>query len=620
MKRYISEAELTTLIKQLNIDQPDDASSGEILIEGSKSFDENFNVQDGWIQVNDSRIIVRNPVGIGEYPTVSATEPIKLFINDKEVFSETAVSEADSIHWELEEKPLFEIAISDDKLFAYFILHSKHRCPWRLVNQLPANRMTLTIEDDKNIVLETVHLGDVVTKLEQMSVNAHIEFAAIQQELLHPTHQPVIAAKGKESVPGIDARLELYFSQQVESHFFEVDGSVDFRNHLRIPTVNRGDAMARKIPLVNGTPGYDVLGSVSMPATPKDIHMVAKPSVELTQDGVVIARKQGRPRITGGKIKTFDVSTSYIVTSNVDIQTGNIVFSGDVIVYGDVTDNMIIESLGNVYVYGSVYNSTITATGSINVRGNVMASKLYSGYFGVLFNRLYNTSKLLCDNTEKLLAASKLLSDVLQSKKLEVRYGQIILLLLENKFKEILPLIEELLIVISNIQHIKQEEYVKLKEVAGIFLQPTKVLEIASYSFVQSFLTLLQDTHQEVARMQEETVEISITQCHKSELKSNGDILIHRDGVLLSDLFSTRNIIFLHDNGVCRGSHLDAGDSIKAKVIGGQTGAISVLKAKRKVDVRKMYSGRVCIGKYCKDVFDVIENTIFDSISMKKLV
>jgi uncharacterized protein (DUF342 family) len=619
VKSYISEDELTTMINQLNIESQNDSSLLDPIDEDSKLYNENDNDRNGSIQVKDQRIIVKNPVGLGAYPTIKAAERMKLFVNNKDIISETVVTEADSISWEVEERPLFDITISKDKLFAYFHLHSKQRYPWRLVNQEPTKRMTLSMEEDTYIVLETVRLKDVVTILEKMSIVAHIDFASIQQELLHPTHHPVVAARGIEPIPGIDAKLELYFSQQVESHFFEVEGSINYRNHLRIPTVNKGDPMAKKIPPVYGTPGYDVLGSVSVPPPPNDIHIETKPSVELTSNGVVIAQKQGRPRITGTKIKTFDVSTSFVVHGNVDIETGNIVFSGDVIVQGDVTDNMIIESLGNVYISGNVYNSTITATGSINVRGNVMASKLYSGYFGVLFNRLYHTTKLLSTHIEKMLAASKLLTQALDSKKQEVRYGQIIMLLLENKMKEVYILIKELLAVIANIQEIKQEEYVKLKEVSEIFLQPTKVLDIATYDFVQSYLVLLKDTHQEVARMQETQVKISINQCHKSELKSNGDIIIHRDGVLISDLYSARNIVFLDDNGVCRGSRLDAGDSIMAKVIGGQTGAISVLKAKRNVSVLKMYSGRVCVGRYCRDIFEVIGVTNFDSMNLKEI-
>ncbi|WP_167747147.1 FapA family protein [Cohnella luojiensis] len=511
---------------------------------------------------------------------------------DKQVLWESKVSAEDRIPWEIEEQPLFEVTISEDKMLAYLHLHALER--------------------------KTVQLSEVVARIEQMSIKARIEFAAIQQELLVPTYEPVIVARGKEPIPGKDARLEIYFSQQVMSEFFEVGGAIDFRNHLRIPTVNKGDVMAKKFSPIDGVIGYDVLGSVTVPDPPKDLLIVAKSNVELTPDGTVIARVQGRPRITGGKIKTFDVSTSYIVSGNVDIETGNIGFSGDVTVYGDVTDNMIIESLGNVYVFGNVFNSTITATGSINVRGNVIASKLYSGFFGVLFNRLYNTSKLLCDYIEKLLAASKMLTEAFEAKRQTLRFGQIVLLLLETKMKEITATVKELLYVISNIQHIKQGEYEKLKEISTIFSQPPKLLEIATYGFVQSFLALLRDTHNEVARMQEEKVEISINQCQNSELKSNGDIVIHRDGVVLCNLLSAGNIIFRSDHSICRGSRLEAGDSISAKVIGGQTGANSVLKAKLKIRVKKMYSGRVCIGKYCTDIFEPVDNTTFDTQTLKK--
>ncbi|RED58131.1 FapA family protein [Cohnella lupini] len=619
MKKYISEAEIKKLIDQLNMDDMDgDLSNGDSADSVLKDLDLGAERRDGSIRVGNQQIHVQNPVNGGDYAVIYPMSPLRLFLNDRLVHHESKITAEDRITWEVEEFPLFEITISEDKLFVYMHLHALERYPFKLIDAGPATHLIVRAEEDKTIVLKTVQLGDVVSKLEQMSIKTRYEFAAIQQELLTPTYEPIVVARGKEPIPGTDASLEVYFSQQVKSEFFEVDGAVDFRNHLRIPTVKKGEVMARKYPPIDGVVGYDVLGSVSLPVPPKDMFIVAKSNVELTPDGTIISQVQGRPRITGGKIKTFDVSTAYIVTGNVDIETGNIVFSGDVIVHGDVTDNMIIESLGNVYVYGNTFNSTITATGSINVRGNVIASKLYSGYFGVLFNRLYHTSKLLCDYIEKLLVASKMLVEALEAKRQPVKYGQIVMLLLETKMKEIPATIKELQNVISNIQHIKQEEYEKLREKAAIFAHPQKLLETGTYGFVQSFLALLQDTHNEVARMQEEKVEISINQCQNSELKSNGDIVINRDGVLLCDLLSAGNIIFQSANSVCRGSQLEAGDSIFAKTIGGQTGANSILKAKRKIRVVKMYAGRVCIGKYCKDIFEPVHNATFDIQSLKK--
>ncbi|MFC4598273.1 DUF342 domain-containing protein [Cohnella hongkongensis] len=619
MNKHISESELRQLIRRLDIGgedgegEPETAPAPDEREEGGRSPG-----QDGTIRVRNQQIYVQNPGPGGEYAVIYPMSPVRLFVNGEEVAWEAQVRAEDKMTWGIEEQPLFEITITEDKLQAHLRLFAKERYAARLVDAGPDRRVIVRAEDDESIVLKTVQLADVVARLEEMSIKSRIEFGAIQRELLNPTFEPVVVASGKPSVEGEDARLEIYFDQQVRSEFFEADGVIDFRNHLRIPTVQKGDLMARKIPMVDGTAGYDVLGNITLPQPPKDLFILTKPSVELTPDGQVIARKQGRPRITGGKIKTFDVSTSYVVSGNVDISTGNIVFSGDVIVCGDVTDNMIVESLGNVYVYGHVFNSTITATGSINVRGNVISSRLYSGYFGVLFNRLYHTSKQLCDWIEKLLAASGTLEGALEAKRQPVRFGQIVQLLLETKMREIVPLIKELQFVITNIRNIRQTEYEKLKEISEVFTMPTKLIETATREFVQGFLALLQDTHGDVARMQEEQVEISINQCQGSELKSNGDIVIHRDGVLLCELYSARNIVFLSEQAICRGSRLDAGDSIKAMTVGGQTGANSVLKARRKVQVNKMYSGRVCVGKYCKDIFEPVGRTVFDVQALKR--
>ncbi|WP_051330972.1 FapA family protein [Aneurinibacillus terranovensis] len=618
MTKQMTEHELTLLIKQLDLSELDVDFIDKPIYGKKENIDGLPRKQDGWIQVKDRRIIIQDPVDGGKLPVISSIAPVKLKINDTEIVSESTITSADRISWEIEEKPLFEIIVSNDKLHAYFHLRSKERFGWKLMNTEPVSKIIIMAEEDRNIVLETVHLTDVASILEQKSIKSNLDLASIQQELISPTYKPIVVAKGKAAVPGKDAQLEIYFSQQVESQFFEVGGSVDFRNHMQIPSVKKGEIIAKKIPLVEGVPGYDVYGDVIIPPAPKDIFIVAKSNVELTADGEIIALKEGRPRITGSRIKTFDISTAFIVSGNVDIETGNIVFSGDVIVYGNVTDHMIIESLGNVYVYGNIYNATVTATGSIHVRGNVIGSKLYSGYFGVMFNRLYNTSKTLSELFEKLLLASKVLVQALELRKQTIRFGQIVLLLMENKFKEIPTTIRELLSVIANIQHLKNEEYQKLKEMSEVFFQPTKLLETATDSLIQSFLVLLRDTHQEVARMQEEKVQIYINQCHNSELKSNGDILIQREGVLLSDLYSAKNIIFNHESAVCRGSKLEAGDSISAKTIDGQTGANTVLKANRKVSVKKMLSGRVCIGRFCMDIYEAIENKTFDIRNIKQ--
>lgn len=613
---HISEEELAILIKRLNLDgleSPPSSQDEDV----SRERERHWNGHDGWITIQDQMIIVSDPGAGGRRAVIGALPPVKLTVNGEAVTAQTEVSANSRIVWSVAERPLFAISVTEDKLQAHFQLRSRQRHAWRLTNTEKLREIIVTAVEDTSIVLETVHLSDVAAALQGKGIKANLDMAAIQWELESPSNNPVVIARGRAPLPGQDARLELYFAQEVENQFYEVGGAVDFRNHLFIPSVKRGEIIARKYPLREGVPGYDVFGQVIVPPEPRDVIVVAKNNVELSASGEAIALREGRPRITGGVIKTLDISTAYVVQGNVDMKTGNIVFSGDIVVYGDVTDNMIVESLGNVYVYGSVYNATMTATGSIHVRGNIIGSRLYSGYYGVLFNRLYHTTHQLHEKVGLLLAAADLLMQALHERKQTVRYSQILLLLLENKFKDISGALKELLTVISNIQHLKKEEYRQLKEMAEVFFAPMCFLETATASYMRGFLALLGETHREVERMQEDKAQTVINQCHNSELKSNGDIVILRDGVIQSDLFSARNIMFKHENAVCRGSHLEAQDSIDAKIIGGQTGGRSVLKASRQVTVRRMYFGRVYIGKFGRDISEIIDNMTFTINNMK---
>jgi len=623
MARKMTELELTKLIQQLDLD----ATHADWMTERESGIDNDTLVRDipaqsetatdGWIQVKNHTIMVRDPFGDGSPPVIRGEYPVRLIINNEVVDARRFVSSVDCIRWEIEEQPLFEIKVSKDQMQAYFHLKSKERYAWHLIDTEPMSEMVIRAEQDKNYILETVTLIDVLSAIQQMAIKSNLDIDAVQRELEQPTYQPVLIARGKAAVPGKDADLKLYFPDQVRSQFFDVSGRVDFRNHLQIPTASSGDVIARKIPMVKGSAGYDVFGKPIQPAEPRDIIVVARPSAEITPDGEIRALISGRPRITGHKVKVVDISPSYTVPSDVNLNTGNIVFSGDVIVYGNVMDHMIIESLGNVYVYGSAYNATITATGSIFVRGNVLGCKLYSGYFGVMFNRLYQTAKTLTEHLANLITASNLLLHKLEVRKQKVHFGQIVMLLVEKKFHAIPALVKELLAVLANIQHIKQNEYQKLGEMCSILLQPFKILTELNMSFYQSLLTMLHEAHKEVARMQEAKAEVRLNQCHNSEIKSNGNIIIQRDGVILSQLYAARSILFKHESSVCRGSTLEAGRSIVAKIVGGKTGVDTLLKAKMMVSVRKMFTGRICIGKYCIDVDKLIEDKTFNSRELR---
>jgi hypothetical protein len=477
--------------------------------------------------------------------------------------------------------------------------------------------VTLTAEEDSSIILEILNLQDVFSAVDNMDIKMNIDVAAVQMEILQPSHRPVKIARGKSPVQGQDARLDMFFSENIENIFTEVQGLIDYKNHMNIPSVKSGDVIAKRTPLVEGQTGYDVFGNVLLPDPVKDIRIAGKDNVEITPDSMVIAKKEGRPRVTGNQIKYFDINTAYLVQGNVDLQTGNIVFAGDVIVYGDVMDNMIIESLGNIYVGGSVFNSTLTATGSIAVKGNVIGSNLYSGYFGMLYNRLYNSSKQLMDILEKMMQSAKMILNETGKKNVQVRYGQVLLLITESKYQQVWDVVKELLGIISRIQSYNKDDLQQLKNYLELFLQPTKIVEIMTAPRMEDFLRVLKEAFMRVALSQESQVQININQGQNSTLKSNGDILIRKEGVIQCDLYSARNIIFFLDNSVCRASKLEAGDTISAMYVGGITGVRTSLKATKKVIVKKMFEGRVIVDRQSMDIFEPVEEMTFDRNSFK---
>jgi lipopolysaccharide export system protein LptA len=597
----ISEKELLKIIRQLDMDSMTGETERLTVSIGEE-------IVNGTVRVENNKLIVTNPQNGGLPATIQCAPPLILKCNGVKVTAETTVSASDKFEWHVEESPLFSIEISADKMEAFFHLKSKHRNAWRLKSLSSDQHLTVEAEEDKETILETLQLTDVMATMRKMQITKNIKPSAIFEELKNPTFKPIIVANGIPPQPSIDARLELYFKEQVEEKFTEVGGSIDFRNRRHIPSVKSGDIIAKKFPPAYGLVGYDIYGQVVKPLPPKDIIVIAREHVELLPSGEFVALKDGRPRLTGQDVKSLGISTTYIVSGNVDMSTGNIVFSGDVIIYGNVQDGMIVESLGNIYVQGSVFRASMAATGSIHVIGNVVASNLYSGYFGVIFNRLYLNTKKLSEHLQAWLEAAKQLLVIIEAKGKNIPIGQSLLILLESKFSDIPIVIREVNHSIANIQNINIMEMGEFKQKIEILQNPMQIAQLDSLGPIQSILNFVKEAFSTIENAQEAHVFIDIAQCHMSNLKSNGNIMIRKEGCLQSELFSKENIVFYQQAAVCRGSRLEAGEMISAMVVGGETGGDIVLKAGKRISIKKIYNGRVFINRYSKNIEQPLED------------
>ncbi len=464
---------------------------------------------------------------------------------------------------------------------------------------------------NRDRAIRKLEISEIMGEVGRLGIRKNLDVPAVAQALQDAEGAPVPFAFGEAPVPGEDAVLELFFEEKIENAFEEVGGSLDYRNHLRIPSVQPGDPIAKLHPSKPGVPGCDVYGEPIPPAPVRDIDVRARQHVALLDDGVFVADKSGRPCATGGAVRYLDISDAYVVAGDVDLKTGHIVFSGDVSIQGNVTDNMIVESLGNVYVSGGVFRSTITAAGSIIVQGSTIGSRLYSGSFGLAFNRLFHLSGQLKDELAMLVHAARTLQAETIKRGQSARFGQVVLLLLKTKFKEIQNNIRELLQVLVTVQRSTGSASNEFADALNLMLSPAQMIEGLDERQLLNLQAELGREHAFVHDMQQSESHVELSRCQASTVKSNGDIKIHREGVLQSDLYASGSIEFVHPAGVCRGSCLEAEHEITARTVGSAGGAPCILRAKQSVYVQRMFEGKICVGGLNRDILSPVQDYTF---------
>ena len=178
----------------------------------------------------------------------------------------------------------------------------------------------------------------------------------------------IVIARGYPAENGEDA--ELIYHVEMDKHLQpkeKEDGSVDFKDLGIIQEVKKDTLLCEKIPYTEGTPGVTVTGKSLAAAHGKDKVMPAGKNTVLSEDTLQLcAEIDGHLSIISGKINILDVFT---VQGNVSNETGNINFTGSVIVRGDVVQGYEVNATGDVTINGVVEAAKITAGGSLIIRG-----------------------------------------------------------------------------------------------------------------------------------------------------------------------------------------------------------------------------------------------------------
>lgn len=191
---------------------------------------------------------------------------------------------------------------------------------------------------------------------------------AIENELFNV---PVIVAEGDMPVEGKDAQIQYHFKTDTDKVEFETkeDGSVDFHKLDLIQSVVAGQVLATKIPAQRGKAGKTLTGRIIPAKDGKDVKLNPGNNTHLSPDGnQIIADINGQVIFKNNKVQVEPV---FEVTGDVDLNTGDINFPGNVIIHGSVNDTFKVYAGGNIEIRGNVGKAEVVAEGNIVVRQGI---------------------------------------------------------------------------------------------------------------------------------------------------------------------------------------------------------------------------------------------------------
>lgn len=196
------------------------------------------------------------------------------------------------------------------------------------------------------------------------NVRFGIQYQAIAQLAGDPKdiEYPIVVAKGLSPVNGIDGKIEYLVDIEQE---MQISENWNFREVMKIPSVMKGQKLAKISEPTSGIDGKNVMGEVVKAPPGKSVVLRPGKNVVFNAlDNCYYATEDGQFSIKG---KHIQVLPEFHVNETVSMKTGNIDFIGTVIIHGDVPTGYTVKAAGDIKIFGMVEAATIIAGGSIYI-------------------------------------------------------------------------------------------------------------------------------------------------------------------------------------------------------------------------------------------------------------
>ncbi|MDD3223546.1 MAG: FapA family protein [Clostridium sp.] len=525
--------------------------------------------KDGTIKIEDGKILVKDPDQGGNPAVLSAADNVTLTV-DGDIKSRTVkVTSKNEIQYKIKEdnvpKRNLEISKSPDEMQAYITIEYTNQKVYKLKDE----------SENYEVKLETEKIGEnkppIYTEEELIKeLNANkVVYGILKDELRKCTSEEgvnhCLIAKGDKVQNDTDDTVDIKFNTEKNVKFNEdSEGRIDFKSIGFVDSIEKGSVVAVKKSGVEGKNGKKISGEVVKKESGKRTTIKAGNGCEFKDENTIIASIGGKPSVIGNKFSVFYV---HEVNSDVDMKTGNIKFNGNIVVYGNINENMLVESGNDVNVFKNVENASVIAKGNVNIPQNVIYSKIQAG--GNDIEKL-NDIEIINSLGDGILKLSEAIKQVQNYNLLgsEVPYGEITKILIESKFKNVLSFSRKVL----NIDDSEYEELKQAKDLIKVKIVGLGPINIKGPSEFEEIEGLLKKSSDKIKKLLDIPVSINIGYSQNSTIQSSGSIVITGKGQYISNIFASDYVKFQNPSSISRGGIIKAQNEIRCGIIGSASG------------------------------------------------
>lgn len=526
---------------------------------------------DGKICIENGKINVINPKEGGRPAKIANDKSLKLTVNGEEIKIKKEVFENDHIEVILPENIStrnLDINVSLNKMEAYMDISYEPQLIYEMkCKPKEENIYLIYCEISEKKFPPKFSMSEIEKELISKGIICGIIIKNIKDSIKEDKVNNVLVAKGRESIDGKNDMLKLNFNMDKN---FKKDskGNVDYKSIGDIQCVKAGEILGEIVIGQEGINGVNVFGKI-IKAKKKNTLKIKCNNGCAIEENKIVALIDGRPQF---KNNIFEVSEIYEVKRDVDLSTGNIKFDGTVVVYGSVTEGMKVEGGAGIEIYKNVSGAEVVSTGNIIIGGNILYSKVACGGEDNINIKLKKDLNILIKLLKEVrLTTEKVLKSNLLGRK--ARDGEVIKILLENKFKNI----PDLLISIER-SYVQKGSYRKFVEILKDKLIGLGPLSIENYENIANMESIIE---KEIICLHEEKIQpmdIEFRYAQNSNIKASGDVYIVGKGEYISEITSNGGVYFNGINSVARGGIIKGKKEIKCKFVGSDAGVSTKLQ------------------------------------------